>query len=281
MNPNSAPRLSKVPFLVGDVLLLLTACWLVTQGGVLDLWKSGLIVAAVALGAWLAVAPFIMQFRADLKATETAQLASATEQLGDLQHLAHQIASASAEWQQIQKSTTQTVTAADQIAEKMMAESQNFRELLTKIDETEKKHLRLELEKLRRGEGDWLQMAVRLFDHIYALEQAGARSGQRNVADQLARFQNVCRDVARRIGFVSIVPQPGVAYDEKQHHLLDGETKQEGALVTAIVAPGYTYQGQLLRLPAVSVKSTAQPDGAEPVETEPQLPLGDAPGANA
>jgi molecular chaperone GrpE (heat shock protein) len=282
MNSNSAPRLSKLPFLVGDVLLLVTAGWLATQGGVLDLWKSALVVAAVALGAWLAVLPFIIQFRADVAASDSIQLASATEQLGDLKQLAQQIASASAEWQHVQKSTFETVAAANEIAEKMITESRNFGEVLGQMNETEKKHLRLEVDKLRRTEGDWLQVVVRLFDHIYALEQAGSRSGQRNVADQLSRFQNACRDVARRIGFVSVIPPTGVPFNEKEHHLLDGQSKVEGAVVGSIVAPGYTFQGQLLRLPAVSLQTAEQPqETTQEADAEPQLPLGDAPGAGA
>lgn len=281
MNSNSAPRLPKLPFLIGDILLLVTAWWLAWQGGPLKTWTAVLVVAAVALGAWIAVAPFIMQFRADVKTAETSDLASATEQLGDLATLAQQISSASMEWQGIHKNTSQTIAAADQIAEKMISESRNFGEVLTRMNDTEKTHLRLELEKFKRSEGDWLQVVVRLFDHIYAVEEAAARSTQRNVAEQLSRFQNSCRDVARRIGFLSIVPQPGVPFDEKEHHLIEGQTKSPNALVGAVLAPGYSYQGQLLRLPAVSLKVPTEETAATQAESEPQLPFGNAPTANS
>jgi hypothetical protein len=57
-----------------------------------------------------------------------------------------------------------------------------------------KNHLRLEIEKLRRGEGEWLQVMVRVLDHVQALHLAGQRSGQRNLIEQLTHFQNSCRD---------------------------------------------------------------------------------------
>jgi molecular chaperone GrpE (heat shock protein) len=283
MNSNPFPKLAKAPFLVGDALLLGAALWLATRSGPFHWWMGALMVAAVAAGAWLAVAPFVIQFRADVKAAETAELANATAQLGDLGSLAQQIGTASAEWQQIHNSTSQTVAFADQIAEKIIAESRTVGEALGRLQDAEKNHLKLELEKLKRSEGDWLQVLVRLFDHIYALQQAAARSGQRNVSDQLTRFQAVCRDVARRVGFISIIPQTGVPFDSKEHHLLDGEATADGATVAAVVAPGYSFQGQLLRLPGVSIRQPLAVDGSKETEPEPepQLPLGETPGSGA
>lgn len=272
MNENSAPKLSKLPFLVGDALLLALAGWLVFRGEPLDTWRAALLVACVAIGAWLGVAPFIIEFRARVKLSESEQLASATAQLGNLEALARQIATAGSEWQHIHQSTTQTVTAADQIAEKMILEARNFGEILTKINEAEKNHLRLEVEKLRRNEGEWLQVIVRILDHIHALHQAALRSGQKNLIEQLSSFQSACRDTARRIGLVPLVPAADVAFDARQHQLINGQTAPDGSVVGDIVAPGYTFQGQLLRLPVVTVKERAREKVEEP---DPQLSFDD------
>ena len=40
----------------------------------------------------------------------------------------------------------------------MTAEARAFQQFLDKANDTERNHLRLEVEKLRRAEGDWLQV---------------------------------------------------------------------------------------------------------------------------
>jgi hypothetical protein len=39
--------------------------------------------------------------------------------------------------------------------------------------------------------------------------------------------------------------------------LLDGTKPVEGALLADVLAPGYTFQGQVIRLPVVSLKNGA------------------------
>jgi hypothetical protein len=273
MNQNSAPRISKWPFLAGDLLLLATAGWLVWHGTPLDGWRIGALVAAVAVGAWIAVLPFVLQFRAEMKLAETTELTSVTEEIGNLESVARQIADATAQWQNINESTGRAVAAAQQIGDRMTAEAQNFGEVLTRINETEKNHLRLEIDKFRRGEGEWLQLTVRLLDHVYALHQAGVRSGQRNLIDQLSHFQSACRDTVRRVGLTPILPQPEAAFDAKQHQLFDGQVAKDGALIAEILAPGYTFQGKLVRLPLVSIRDGSSERSKEPAEETPQAQL--------
>ena len=150
----------------------------------------------------------------------------------------------------------------------MTTEARNFGEVLSKMNETERNHLRLEVEKLRRAEGDWLGITVRMLDHVHALHQAGVRSGQRNVIEQLTHFQNACRETARRIGIVPVVPEPGILFDANAHQLLDGTKPDAAASVADILAPGFTFQGQVIRLPVVSLK-----EGAVPMEEKPEAQL--------
>lgn len=279
MNQNSAPRLTKIPFIIGDILLLALAAWIATHANPLQPWHIALLVIDVAIGAWLAALPFVLEFRAQTRLTENAKLADATAQLGNLESLARQISGAGAEWQHIQQSTSATVTAADQIAEKMIVEARNFNEVLSKINETEKTHLRVEVEKLRRAEGEWLQVIVRILDHVHAVHQAAVRSGQKNLIEQLTQFQNACRDTARRLGIMAIVPQPGTPFDAQQHQVLEGAVPKEGSQVGEIVAPGYTYQSQLLRLPVVTVQQPEPKQVDE--ESDPQLSFDDPAKATA
>jgi len=273
MNDSSGPRLSKLPFVIGDLLLLATAGYVAIFGAFLGQWQYVAIVSAVAFGAWLMAWPFVLEFRAVTRLAESSALDSVTAKIKDLDKVAASIARASTEWQQLQQSATQTVTAAEHIAERMTAEARGFGEVLSRMNETEKNHLRLEVDKLRRAEGEWLGIVVRILDHVHALHQAGLRSGQRNVAEQLARFQHACFDSARRIGIVPLLPELGVPFDEKAHQLADGARAESGALVGAIVAPGYSFQGQIIRLPVVALAPTEPPKEETP---DPQLSFDEA-----
>jgi molecular chaperone GrpE (heat shock protein) len=275
MNETSAPRISKVPFLIGDLLLLASAGYVALYGAFLGQWQYVAIVSAVAFGAWLMAWPFVLEFRAATKLSEVSALASVTDKIRDLDKVAASIAGASAEWQHLQLSATQTVTAAEHIAEKMTIEARNFGEILTRLNESEKAHLKLEVEKLRRAEGDWVGVAVRMLDHVHALHQAGLRSGQRNIIEQLTQFQNACRETARRIGLVPVMPEAGMPFDSTGHQLLDGAKPTEDAVLADIIAPGYTFQGQTVRLPLVAVKEAKK---ELPAIEEPQLSF-DTPGA--
>src|SRR5204862_3437316 len=105
--------------------------------------------------------------------------------------------------------------------------------------------LRLEVEKLRRAEQDWVQVLVRMLDHIYALHQGALRSSHPNVASQVGSFQNACRDVARRVGLSSFTAQESEPFDSQRHQLIDDKVKPPAdALVAETLATGFTFQGK-------------------------------------
>jgi molecular chaperone GrpE (heat shock protein) len=265
MNETSVPRLSKLPFIIGDLLLIATAAYAAFYGSFLGQWQYVAVVASIAFGAWLLVWPFVLEFRAATKLAESNALDGVTEKIQDLDKVSTSISSAILEWQHLQQTAGHTVTAAEHIAERMTAEARNFGEAMTRLNETEKNHLRLEVEKLRRAEGDWLGVTVRILDHVYALHKAATRSGQRNVIEQLTQFQNACRDTARRLGVVPVVPEPGVPFHPDAHQLLDGAKAGDGVVIADIIAPGFTFQGSVIRLPVVAVNGakTEEPKAAE------------------
>ena len=124
-----------------------------------------------------------------------------------------------------------------------------------KASDSEKSHLRLEVEKLRRAESEWLQVLVMLLDHVYALYLAGRRSGQPNIIEQLSTFQSACRDVARKVGLVPFEAGPDEPFNPSLHQLLDNQNQlpAENARISDTLAPGYNFQGQLIRNALVSV----------------------------
>ena len=257
MNDTSAPTLVKWPFLIGDLLLLAVAAGVVYQQiPPLSFASALLVVGCVALGAWLGVTPFLVEFRAQVKFAEACQLSSAIDQIKHLQTVGEQISGATAQWQTVQELSAKSVSAAKEIGERMAAEAKGFAEFMQKANDTEKGHLRLEVEKLRRGEGEWLQAMVRLLDHVHALYQAGARSKHPGIADQLGQFQHTCREIVRRLGVVPFEAKEDETFDAQKHqHLEDGSTLPAKARISDTVATGYHFQGRMVRRAVVKVKS--------------------------
>ena len=261
MTETRAPKLSKWPFLLSDLILLGLA------GGILqhyphplERWPLILLTLCVVTGAWVAVMPFLTEYRAEVKFAETDSLTTAVEQINNLRTLTNQISFATAQWQLVQDQSGKTVATAREIADRITGEGKVFVESLQKANDAERGHLRLEVEKLRRGEGEWLEALVRLFDHIYAIYLAGARSGQPNLKEQLGHFQTGCREAVRRLGFVPFEAASDQAFDETRHQVMDPETKpMAGMLIDETLATGFSFQGQLLRCALVSLK----PDGSE------------------
>jgi len=261
------PKLSKWPFYISDLLLLvLAACIVYKSPGPLLASPLFFLVVCVAGGGWLCVTPFLAEHRAALKLAESDTLTTAVEQIKNVQEVSERMAVATSQWQLLQEQSSKTALAAREIAERMSAEAKAFADFIQKTNDSEKAHLRLEVEKLRRGEGEWLQSLVQILDHVYALHQAGVRSGQSPLIEQLAQFQNVCRDAARRLGLVTFEAQPDEPFNEKTHQLLDPQAKPPAhARVAQTLATGYSFQGQLLRCALVSVDSPSE-DSPEPFE---------------
>lgn len=253
-----------LPFLVGDGLLLAAAFLIFWQAHrPMTPAEVGAFAACVALGAWLGVWPFVLRHRAELKLAENSELAGTLAQIQQVQGVADQIAKATGQWQTVQEHANRAATMAREVSDRMSGERKEFMTFIGKAQDTERNHLRLEVEKLRRAEGDWLQVLVRLMDHVFALYSAGLRSGQQNVIQQLVMFQTACRDTARRVGLVPLAVEPGTAFDPKVHQPADTQSPvPPDAVVEATLATGFTFQGQLLR-PALVALRTADPVAAE------------------
>lgn len=261
-------KLPKWPFLVGDILLVGVAAWIVFYSRVpLTFQENSLCVLAVALGAGVGVLPFILEYRALMNLLEADRLAGAVEQIKKIDALATQISGATSHWSELQRDAKQTGELAKTVSENMAAEVANFTEFLKKANETEKRELRLEVEKLRRAEGDWLQILVRILDHTFALHQGAVRLGQKSVSEQIGHFQNACLDVARRVGLAPFVALPDEPFDSKRHQLADSETAPADSKVAGTLAAGYTFRGEILR-PALVELQNAEPIPASTSEKE-------------
>jgi molecular chaperone GrpE (heat shock protein) len=255
----------KWPFLLGDVLLLAAAYFLIQHAPhPIGRWEIVTAAACVALGAVLGAMPFILDYRAIVKVIEAGALGSIGEKIQNLEKLAAQINAATNEWLNVQTQAEKISNGANEIAEKMAGEIRQFSEFMQKMNDSEKAALRLEVEKFRRSESEWLQVLVRILDHVFLLHAAAARSGQPKLVEQIASFQNACRDAARRIGLVPFSAEPEEAFNAERHQAVGTEEKPPaGAIVAETVGAGFTFQGRLLR-PALVRLRQAIPPGENP-----------------
>src|SRR4051812_17436444 len=274
MTNRPSPALPKWPFILADIGLLIVCAWAINIALPSKAWFFvGFAIVGWMFGAWICVLPWLKEFQAQCKQSENEGLTSALEQIQKLEEVGARVQAATATWQSAQDAAVRVTASAREIEEKIRADSKEFMEFAERINNDEKQHLRLEVEKLRRNEGEWLQVAARMLDHTFAITVAAHRSGQQNLAAQMTNFQNACRDAARRVGLVPFHPNAGDAYDERSQQLEDPNAKpEEGAVISDILATGYNFQGQLLRKALVRVSSAQQAPAAEPQQEEQAAP---------
>ena len=210
------------------------------------------------------------------------------DRIQDLERVTALISSATNEWVHAQTQAEKTSNSAKEIADQMTEEARQFAAVMQKLNDNEKSALRLEVEKLHRAEVEWLQVLVRILDHVFALHAAAERSGQPRVAEQMTQFQNACRDAARRVGLAPFTATPDEPFDAKRHQAVNTESDPPaGAIVAETVGAGFTYQGNLLRPALVRLREAnplpapPAPPAEAPVPTDPpkqenagdQLPL--------
>lgn len=256
--------MAKWPFFLGDILLLGFAAYAVYSGAQTLTWVLAAAVAVIA-GAWLAVRPYIMEYQALVRWLEADALQVCTDRIKGLDEVVQHINNASGQWRGMLQEATNISELTKMVAGQMTSETKAFSDFLQKADESEKARLRLEIDKLRRAEGEWLHVSIGMLDHVYALYQAAVHSGQPGLIQQLSMFQNACRDMARRVGLIPILPNPGDPFDSRVHHLEDAKAQPApDDLICVLVAPGYTFQGQFLRPALVRVQKASVVGAPQP-----------------
>lgn len=273
--------MTKWPFVLADLLLvglagfiILTATWPLSR------WEIMAAAPCLIIGCWIGLIPFLREHSAAVKLWEQANLAAAARQLSAVSDVAEQIRLTTGHWQGIQDTVTRSAATSTAAAEKVLAETKAFSEFLSRTNDQEKAALKLEIDKMRRGHTEHLQVIVHTLDHIHALHQAGARSGIPAVVEQLGQFRGACLDAARRVGLSVYEARPGDPFDPQAHQTPDGQTPPAGSTVESTIACGFTYQGQPLRRILVSVRGAAAPgsgtegSGVGTTTEAPELPLG-------
>ena len=90
----------------------------------------------------------------------------------------------------------------------MAVEVREFSGFMQKMNDSEKAALRLEVEKSRRGETEWLQVLVHILDHIFALHGAAVRPASRSGRSNRPISKTPAASTVRRIGLAAFVAAP-------------------------------------------------------------------------
>jgi hypothetical protein len=269
------PLWIKLAFFLGDALLLGVALIIVVEAPrPLPLAQAVLLTVAVMNGAILFIIPFILEYKAQVKLTEVAQLRVAADRFKGLEEIQQQIRVATGQWQSVQDHCTKAVGAATEVKDQMTREAKAFAEMGERNNDAERAHLRLEVDKMRRGEQEWLEAMVRVCDHVFALYRAGVESGQPALQEQLGLFQRAVRDSVRRVGLVPHEATEDEPYSAQKHQGLDPNMEiSPGAPIQSTVATGYTFQGQPIRRIVVTTKPQPALTSAPEDPAGPQLSL--------
>src|ERR1700722_18222628 len=120
-------KLPKWPFFLGDAVLLGLAFFIYLHVRLpLGRWECVLFVVIGLLGAALAVTPFLMEYGTAVEMVKTGAVVSTISQIENLEQLAGQITTATAQWQGVQEHSTGAINAAKEITAKMTAETEEF-----------------------------------------------------------------------------------------------------------------------------------------------------------
>ncbi len=267
-----APRVKKWPFVVGDLLLIGVAIWLLkTTGWAPTGWYLAMLIACVGMGIFFAVLPYLFEFREESRRFDANEFRGTLEQIRELEKVGERVTAAAEQWERLQEQCGVTVKAAETIGQASQTQMDRLVEITQKADTRERDHLRLEVEKQRRGEREWLEVMVGIMDHVFALHRAAVRSGQAKLIKQIDGFQNACTEICRRVGLSEYVVAPGESFDPKIHKVLEGhEAPASGGVVAETLAPGFSFQGHPIRPPMVRVAMGEAP-AAEATEA-PEAP---------
>ena len=270
-------KLAKWPFYLADLVLSGIIVFVLYQLGTFEGTTEMVIVAAclvaATVAAWISIIPWMKEHDAAVQLNDSSNLKSSLEQIKSVEKVADLVRQSNLQWQSIQDASARTIATAGEITDRMKTEADEFMKFLAQAHDQERAGLRLEVEKMRRMEGDWIKVAVQMLDHTYALYRAAERSGQRNVIAQLSQFQNACRAVVRRMGLAPFTPGAGDLFDARAHQLPDAkQTIPEGAKISEVLASGFTYQGQLLRRALVMLENPNRPAETHPAPIEEPVP---------
>jgi hypothetical protein len=106
----------KWPFYLGDLFLVAAAIGIYLRSGrPMTSWEMAAVAMCTGLAAICGMLPHILEFKGQVKLTDSNSLLSAMNQLSKLESISAQISGATGQWQNIHGESEKTAEAARQI----------------------------------------------------------------------------------------------------------------------------------------------------------------------
>ena len=246
---STTSSVNKMPFYVADaVLILASICILAFAQHPLSGSACWALAVILGCGAWIAILPWFQEYKNNAALSQLDGLRSVSECIQQMNTFSAGMNSAIASLANVQKMTEASARAASDAENKIVAHSQDFAERISKAVSYEKSSFQIEIDKLHRIENDWLSTGIGIMDHVLALTNAGIQSGKPEIIEQLRRFRGACLEFAARAGLQPFLPAPTDTYDPEKHVLPPNTpTPDPSTKISRVIAPGFNYQGQLVR----------------------------------
>ena len=246
---STTSSVNKMPFYVADaVLILASICILAFAQHPLSGSACWALAVILGCGAWIAILPWFQENKNNAALSQLDGLRSVSECIQQMNTFSAGMNSAIASLANVQKMTEASARAASEAENKIVAHSQDFAERLAQAVNYEKSSFQIEIDKLHRIENDWLSTGIGIMDHVLALTNAGIQSGKPEIIEQMRRFRGACLEFAARAGLQPFLPAPTDTYDPEKHVLPPNTpTPDPSTKISRVLAPGFNYQGQLIR----------------------------------
>lgn len=158
MNLEPAPRLPKLPFFLGDAVLLVTAALLATLSPrPLDSVTIAIIAVLIVLGAALFITPYLAGYAADQAEATERERERINEQGARLHAAAESLARAAAQIKAVEEAVHKAAREAETLPYRMQEKLAEFNEALATKEESDREALENELEELRAANSDQLK----------------------------------------------------------------------------------------------------------------------------
>lgn len=211
-------------------------------------------------GAWASIWPWMQEERTKAALSELDGTKSIEESVRKMAIFAQGINTSLSALENAQKAMENTTKALASVDEKMSATTKDWERRVSKAAQYEKNTFILEVNKLRQEEKGWIETGMGLLDHILGFTGAGLASHQPQIVEQMSRFRGACLEITSRIGIQPVLPARDEPYNPDMHRLPPNAPQAEpGSKIAHVLAPGYIYQGQLVRKTTVLVEGMTLP----------------------
>lgn len=279
-----APKLPKLPFLLGDLILLLTAAAIAYGARNSGLTPALLLalVACVGLGSVLAIIPFLLDYTRRRDA-ELAERQDALESLVRTTRDAIEQASVAANGlHQITELAQKTLRAAEHLPQKLQERLSEFNQQRDEAILAENEALQNEINTLRASEAEKLESATDQLTRAtaeFARLESATREQLAQLSATLAQIPSLTEQLAQTTAG-TLTQAAASARADAERALADARARATADLEQRLAAAGQSAADRVLASLARSLPASA-PASPPPATAAPTAPVEPTPASSA